>query len=414
MSKKTKMVGYSSFSVNVESATTRRETMAGQEYLVGPAVIAREGVMNRVMYSAYELQRSLRTWNGRPVILRHSYDADGKPMSANTPEVISQQGLGFMFNTTWGADKKLRTEIWLRMSDIENGKIPGIDKDGTIANGMLELSTGIFHQVIEYSGTFEDENFDIEAYDLVGDHLALLPDAQGAFSVKAGAGFPRWNVSVNTDESVHSAITSFVREQKGELVSVSSDFFVYSKGDVLYKKGHCTEQGVCRPIEAPAIEVRQTVDFVSINKQQERLTMPEAPETTTVTKPDISVFSKDEIVAAFNSQVKPEELASVLSGAPWLADAKALYDTQRNTMIETIAANAKSEFSAEELAAMPQAMLAKLHKLAMNEKPAPVVVPLVDPAPRYDASGAAMQETPQKIAVNVEVEPLPELYPTVK
>jgi hypothetical protein len=405
----TKMVGYSSFSVNVDVAATRRETMAGQEYLVGPAVIAKEGVMNRVLYTAYELQRSLRTWNGRPVILRHSYDTDGKPISANSPEVINQQGLGFMFNTTWGGDSKLRTEVWLRMADIAAGKIPGIADDGTVSSGMLELSTGIFHQYVDYAGTFDNTEYDIEAYDLVGDHLALLPDAQGAFSVKQGAGFPRWNVAVNENPSAHSPIVAYVRKHKGELVSVGENFFVYSKSDVLYKKGHCSEQGVFRPTDDPEIEVRQTVDFVSTNKQQERLKMPEAPENTTTQKPDISAFTKAEIVAAFNAQVKPEEIVTALSGVTWLADAKALYDAQRKSMIATISANAQNEFSADELGAMPQAMLTKLHKLAVNVAPTP---PLVDApvAPRYDAVGAVVPPTEDRtMATNAnDVTPLEE------
>ena len=198
---------------------------------------------------------------------------------------------------------------------------------------------------------------------------------------------------------------------------------MYSLNEVLYKKGHVKKDGVFLPLDSPEIEVKQHLEFVSTNATT-RPNMPNTPETphTPATppapaqKPDISTFSKDEIVAAFNSQVTPDEMLTMLSAkVPWLADAKGMYDAERAKMIDTIAANANCEFTQDELAALPHVTLTKMYRLSGN---ATTPAPKVDngAAPRFDAAGA----TPVVLADNASgkptvpsmVAPLPE--PTLK
>lgn len=369
---------FAQFSVNIDAASTEWRTMAGQKYLVGPAVIAREGVMNRVFYSAYELQKSLRTWNGRPITVNHPYDADGKPVTANSPTILDAQGVGFMFHTTWGADKKLRTEVWLREDAIKAGKIAGINEKGEITtdSGVMELSTGLFHQFYTVpDGVFEDTAYNIEAYDLLGDHLALLPDKRGSFAVQMGAGFPRWNEDSGDDP--FSALKNYAREQKGEIIFVHEKFFVYKVDDILYRLPCQKTNGVFTRLEGDPQPVTVDYKLTQNTNSNERPDMSDPVKPTTEQPaPEAKTPTKAEVIAAFNAAITDDvELIGTLAGRlPWLKDAKTLYDANRKSMETAIAANAENTFTSEELSAMPFTMVEKLHKLA-QPKAAPAAKP---------------------------------------
>jgi hypothetical protein len=56
---------------------------------------------------------------------------------------------------------------------------------------MMEVSTGLSFPLTSTHGTFNGKQFDLVAKDILPDHLAILPDVEGACSIKDGAGLVR-------------------------------------------------------------------------------------------------------------------------------------------------------------------------------------------------------------------------------
>lgn len=172
------------------SGVTRHDKMAGRDYLVAPAVMIVEGVLNgshgALLYPADELKKSVPLWNSKPAVLYHPEEG----ISACDPIIITNRGLGVLMNTRF-EDKKLKTEVWLDMERVKE-----IDEDvlTAVENGdVMELSTGLFTDDEEVSGEFDGKPYDAIARNYRPDHLAILPDQIGACSVEDGAGFLRLN-----------------------------------------------------------------------------------------------------------------------------------------------------------------------------------------------------------------------------
>ena len=175
------------------SGVTRNETMAGKEYLVAPAVMIVEGVLNGsngpLLYPAEELKKSVPLWNNKPAVLYHP-EANGVGVSACDPIIISNRGLGVMMNTKF-EDNKLKTEVWLDMDRVS--EIDERVSEAVSNNEVMELSTGLFTDNEEAEGEFNGVTYTGIARNYRPDHLALLPDQVGACSVDDGAGFLRLN-----------------------------------------------------------------------------------------------------------------------------------------------------------------------------------------------------------------------------
>jgi hypothetical protein len=177
--------------VNIDTAQLKSKKMDGKQYLVGPIVMATEGVMNGLLYTADELKKSVPRWNGRPVTNGHPKDAEGKFITANTPETLEANQIGFLFHVNWDAKaSKLRGECWLEKSKLS--KFPEVNAKVNKSE-MMEVSTGLFIERTGDSGIFNNEEYTNEATNHAPDHMALLPNEIGACSVEDGAGFPRAN-----------------------------------------------------------------------------------------------------------------------------------------------------------------------------------------------------------------------------
>jgi len=183
------------------SGVTRHDTMAGKDYLVAPAIMIVEGVLNGnhgpLLYPADELKKSVPLWNSKPAVLYHP-QKDGQGVSACDPDIITNRGLGVLMNTriedvVVDDDKlsSLKTEVWLDMERVKE-----IDEDvlTAVENGdVMELSTGLFTDDEDTSGEFNGKHYDAVARNYRPDHLAILPDEIGACSIEDGAGFLRLN-----------------------------------------------------------------------------------------------------------------------------------------------------------------------------------------------------------------------------
>lgn len=171
-----------------ENYTVRNETLLGKEYIVVPAVMMVEGVHSgshgAVLHTTEELGSTPESWNNIPVTLSHP-QVNGGYVSANSPEILIDWGVGLTFNTHMDGDK-LKTEVWVevnRMQELDPDTLERINNGETI-----EVSVGVFSTDEEVSGTFNGENYVAIARNHKPDHLALLPDEVGACSIDDGCG----------------------------------------------------------------------------------------------------------------------------------------------------------------------------------------------------------------------------------
>jgi len=72
----------------------------GKQYLVVPVVAIREGVLNGVYVTSAEIEKSLPSWNGRPIPLSHPMQ-NGQPISANSPRVVERDVIGNLYNVNF-------------------------------------------------------------------------------------------------------------------------------------------------------------------------------------------------------------------------------------------------------------------------------------------------------------------------
>ena len=176
------------------SSLVREGVLDGKDYLICPVVLIKEGVWNGLYYPAEELAKFPEAWNGREVPVYHPLDLEGDSVSASDPQVIEQYSIGRLFKVHWDAKaKSLKGEVWVdveKAGALENGK-KLLEK--LEANEMVEVSTGLFVEILKQPGEFGGVAYEGTAINHRPDHLALLPEAEGACSVTDGAGLPRIN-----------------------------------------------------------------------------------------------------------------------------------------------------------------------------------------------------------------------------
>lgn len=170
-----------------QTAATRRETLDGKQYLVVPVVAIREGILNGEFVAAEEIAAGFGSWNGRPVVLGHPRDSDGRHASANVPGGAQ---IGKLYNVDFTADK-LRGEMWLELEpQTEEAKEAIKRLDG---GTPVEVSTAYWRDLEDTPGRFNGEYYEKVARNLKPDHLAILLNDVGACSWRDGCGAPRIN-----------------------------------------------------------------------------------------------------------------------------------------------------------------------------------------------------------------------------
>jgi len=181
--------------ISNQIAPIRHETRGGTQYLVSPAVIVKEAVLNGEYLPLEEVHKFPAAWNGRPFVIGHPKGEDGSDVSANDPERLRELQAGFLFNTE-AVDSRLTTEIWV---DVARAKLlaggPEVLQRLEQAR-PLELSTAYWRDQEKKQGTHGGVEYEAVARNLRPDHLAALLDVEGACSWEDGCGAPR----VNQDE----------------------------------------------------------------------------------------------------------------------------------------------------------------------------------------------------------------------
>jgi hypothetical protein len=181
--------------INLKTQDIKYDKIDGVNYLIVPAVMLMETVVNGALVKANELLAE--TWNGVPVTVDHPHDGQGNYLSANSPKIIEKFAIGTVFNARV-EDKKLKAEVWIDVNKA-NKKFPDFINKLTEDGSIMEVSTGYFAQDKSTTGTFNDKNYDTEHFDIKPDHFALLPNCEGACSVEAGCGIRANDQAKETD-----------------------------------------------------------------------------------------------------------------------------------------------------------------------------------------------------------------------
>ena len=167
------------------ASSVRTEIFHDKEHLVVPLVMIVEGVLNGAFVPAEEFGKFPDSWNGRPVPVLHP-EENGRPVSANRPDIIQRNTIGSIFNTHV-EDKKLKAEAWL---DVEKARRLGHGSviDVLSQGAVMEISTGYFAEAVEFVGVYNGKEHKFKHMNIVPDHLALLPSEIGACSIEDGCG----------------------------------------------------------------------------------------------------------------------------------------------------------------------------------------------------------------------------------
>lgn len=163
----------------------RHAVFEGKDHLVVPVVMLVEGVLNGALVPFEEFSQHTQDWNNRPVPVRHP-QRDGVFTSANDPEVLQQLVIGSMFGV-YADNGKLKGEAWI---DVEKARRLGYGQlvDQLEAGELVEVSTGYVSDLEEVQGTHNGEPYSGIHRNIRPDHLALLPDEEGACSARDGCG----------------------------------------------------------------------------------------------------------------------------------------------------------------------------------------------------------------------------------
>ena len=295
--------------------TIRTEMLDGKKHLVVPVVMMVEGVHSgsggAILHLADELGRIPASWNGIPVTISHPQEKDEEDVnvfvSANSPEQI-QQAVGRVFNTHM-EDGKLKAEAW-----IDENKISSLSATTLAfirAGSPIDVSVGIFTDNEIEEGDWNGEQYVAIAHNYRPDHLALLPNEEGACSWKDGCGIRVNSTNKNKNEMKNLDIYKKLNEQKLAVVpvvnsinldslsqaiyntvntmdndlrvyyveAVYADFYIFrvrnrANGDTkIYRQNFTTEgdgENIKLKIDSDPIEVQKTITYDTLQKKPQR------------------------------------------------------------------------------------------------------------------------------------------------
>ena len=194
-----------------EEVTYETKVYMGRDHLVVPVTMLVEGVIQGALatkpefVSYNEMTRCVGGWNGRPLTMGHP-KVQGAFVSAGHPTVHEDWAFGIIFNTT-APEGKLDTEAWIDIDRVaELGGTFASTLDRILEGEAIEVSTGLFVDLTDETGTFGGKDYEQVWSNIVPDHLAILEEGVvGACSREDGCGIPpkpkegKVNIRVNKD-----------------------------------------------------------------------------------------------------------------------------------------------------------------------------------------------------------------------
>ncbi len=173
----------SNFVANFSVRTAEKD---GKTHLVVPIVALIEGVHcgsgGCAFYSASEISRTAQDWNGVPLTASHP-TVNGELVQIE--QALKDFKIGTFENVRYEAGK-LKGEGWI---DIQLAQAVCPECLERIRNGFrMEVSTGLLTHSDRNEGIWNGEKFEETLFDFLPDHLALLPNEEGACSIADGCG----------------------------------------------------------------------------------------------------------------------------------------------------------------------------------------------------------------------------------
>lgn len=160
----------------------RDDYLLGRHYTVYPVVMLREGVhrgMSGVadFFESNVIANSVNSWAGSPITVNHPAASCGEPL------ILHESWIGSIYNSYYDEENKaLKAEAWI-------DKVYGASILKTLANGKnIDVSVGIWGEFAEEEGKWNGETYGARAQNLLADHLAVLPEGEGACSWEDGCG----------------------------------------------------------------------------------------------------------------------------------------------------------------------------------------------------------------------------------
>lgn len=267
------------------SPGVRNATLDNKDTVVVPSVFMTEGVHSGssgpLYYSKEVLQESALSWNGRPVYINHPKNANGVPAVGGNVGTWESR-IGHTMNVKW--DGKLKGEVWADM------------KHSDMFNRMQEVSTGGFLKVRNEAGNWNGEDYVGVVETFYPDHLAILPDEEGACSIADGAGAPRINSKGgNMPETTTPEVAKYDFEKEVGLIKES----LKSLTDTVTNMAT-----MLKPVEAPARDEQAIAAIAYMDKLREE-------RIGALTANSKCVFTKEELAGKCISEL--DKIASMLT-----------------------------------------------------------------------------------------------------
>lgn len=342
--------------------------------LYAPAVIIKPGVLNGLLVEEAELRASAEMWNGRPVTINHPTRNGEVVFSATDEGVWDSHVVGRMMDVRY--DQGLRGTMVLERAPMQSVGNSAKRMYRTLrAGSSFEVSTGYWAE-IDFSarGKQGGKPYIGVTRSIIPDHVAILPNEQGACSWQDGCGMPRINrkgatmpeeemvtVTLTNNSGVNSAAT--VEEPAPDSTAVTN----VAAGCA------CPEANAVTNEDAAEDGAWESWDAWSAEGgvQQEAT---EGTEVTEATEPVAEVAAPDapaseeappaEMQANAASPAALDALIAELGGAEVVATALrslvAQRATQRQTHISAIVANSRGQLTAADVEGMPDATLERM------------------------------------------------------
>jgi hypothetical protein len=337
----------------------RYERLAGVDYQIYPCVMLVEGVhqgvgSDPVYYPPDVLSESAPSWNNLPVTIGHPVNLQDDHVLCNEDGTIrSQWQIGYVANARH-EDGKLKADLYInvrRAKDKAPQLLPYLQ-----AGGELQVSTGMLAGLDGKAGAWNGEDYIGAVNAIIPDHLALLPNGNGACSWDDGCGV-RVNAQLVRDDPDYVSRISTTTTSSGYL---TLDSQLLKEDD---KMAEVTEK--CCPERVLALITNEKSPFGDGDTE-----WLEALNEDTLGRIE-SLLPKDEPKP--EPTFEPVTLESYLENAP--AEIRAVlneglraYDDKRKAIMDRIMNHEGNAFSEEQLKGMDTEMLQGIASLVPEKK----------------------------------------------
>jgi len=336
---------------------SRRETLDGRQYLVVPVVALVEGVLNGVYAPASEIAQFPDSWNGRPVTVNHPMDGE-LPISASAPRILERQVIGAIYNAK-AEEGRLSAEIWIDEAKARRLGGEAAQVLARLESGQhIEVSTGYFAEIEPASGEFGGKPYSGIYRHIRPDHLAVLPNAEGACNRAMGCGAPRINI---TDRMQKVLVALAAKLGIGDDPDPEKESNAMDKKQVIDALIANQASGFSED-DRPMLEGLSEKVLSRLCAHEHK---PGQPCPHAEPKPAEQPAASPVANKAEEAPTIPAEIAALLAKPETLATLRRVLEgeaTRKTQLVERLAANSACKLSKDQLSALDEPTLAALEQ----------------------------------------------------